>query len=62
MKQRKNYKNRFPVGAGNDVGEVEFFSYPFKFFRLINKTASRQCGKSGNPASSGIIEAIEKHT
>ena len=34
MKQRKNYKRRFPVGAGNDVGEVEFFSYLFKFFRI----------------------------
>ena len=34
MKQRKNSKSRFPVGAGNDVGKVEFFSYTFKFFRI----------------------------
>jgi len=34
MKQRKNYKSRFPVGAGNDVGKVDVFSYPFKFFRI----------------------------
>jgi hypothetical protein len=33
MKQRKNYKSRFPVGAGNDVGEVESFSCFFKFCR-----------------------------
>ena len=34
MKQRKSYKSGFPVGAGNDVGEVEFFSCLFKFFRI----------------------------
>ena len=34
MKQLKNYKSGFPVGAGNDVGEFEFFSCLFKFFRI----------------------------
>ena len=47
MKQRKNYKSRFPVVAGNDVGEVEFFSYLFMFLELINKTA-RLSHESGN--------------
>ena len=47
MKQCKNYKSRFPVGAGNDVGEVEFFSYLFKFLELINKIA-RLSHESGN--------------
>jgi hypothetical protein len=27
---------RFPVGAGNDVGEVELFFYLFKFLRNLS--------------------------
>ena len=48
MKQHKNYQGRFPVGAGNDVGEIEFYAYLLKFLELINKTA-RLSHESGNP-------------